>query len=171
MLLSPQQGLRYRVKKKNHVGWGEEEYRLIPLEGACSSQEKLLLWYQGMTLHRDPESCSPTSLPTASHSRLFSGNFSLHCLPFVGAPRDWLQKKNLVLWLLKRTCVCLRWALSLPGGQKPCCLSPMDATWIADSGSGNHAGEPSLGFRLHSSQREAPTAMLSSTTLACYPWE
>lgn len=56
-------------------------------------------------------------------------------------------------------------ALPLLDGQKPCCLSQLDAMWAPVPGAG--PGEPGLESVLHSSQGEPPVTKFSSITYTC----
>ena len=123
---------------------------------------------RGMTPHRDPGSHSshPVS-PSASHSWLSSGDSSSHCPPFTGAQGEWCRPKKLVLWSSKRTALSSSGSLHL-AGRAPY-HSALDATGAADPTVAFSARECSLGCRLHSSQWEAPTAVLSLQNLGLLP--
>ena len=59
---------------------------VFPLQGACPCQKSWLWQYQGMSRHRNPHNHSPTSVPSASHSKLSSW----HCPSFAQAQGEFL---------------------------------------------------------------------------------
>ena len=89
------------------TGWG----RVIPVGGAIASPQADVIWRRvlclrkmaspvwGMTQHRDPGSCSFSSLPRATNPRLFSSVSSSLCPSSAGAQGKGLQMKFCALAL------------------------------------------------------------------------
>ena len=85
--------------------------------------------------------CFSVALPNASHCRLSSPC----CLPFTKPKVSGCEQKTCSLVPLREKTKKKPVVPSLPSSQKPSGLSPWDATWVADPGTG-----ASLCFRAES---------------------
>ena len=142
------------------------------LRGACSSQERWLLQERGISWQRNPHSCSPTSLPTASHTRLSLRNSSPHHLLFAWAPGEWLWTQNLCFgpYLKKKNSGFVSRGLCVsPSDKNPATVHYwMLGEWLMLALVLLHAQKPGPGSRPLCSQGSSHS---HAAPLACHPRE
>ena len=122
----------------------------------------------GMTQHRDPGSCSFSSLPRATNPRLSSSVSSPLCPTFAGTQGKWLQMTIVCVTPFRGS---LHLQLSLPRRQKHCCFSTARCYLGSFLALVWWAVKPSLGFRPHTSQGNPVATEISLQNLSCCLWE
>ena len=144
-------------------------FMLMP-QGQCSTQERLCLWYRRMTHRRDSGSCPLSSLPEPQtpdfpHAALVCPTFPLQ--------KPWVSgySQNFVCWTFKSVPVSLVDSHLFLVNRNPTAFHSMMLHWHLVLALVLWAGELSLGFGLHSSQKKPLTAEISLQNLSHHTQE